>query len=207
FSFADYLQFEAALLDEAVAVPDDPILRKAYQVIRKVRELAVRYVKRDFAAEYLPGVFLYSLAVVKYVESHGVKAARLAFGTAAMVGKALCSEPPPKKEGAETSPQSNSSTAIPSQKEDRPIKKFRYHDVFTHFEIGLERLREQIGQDQPRFSDFLVYEERLTNVIKRSRRFGDTRDRLAERTEIIDQLNALALSTVGISFNELCHDK
>lgn len=87
FSFADYLQFEAALLDGSVAVPDHPILRKAYQVIRKVRELATQYAKRDFAAEYLPGLFLYSLAVVKYVDSHGVKAARLAFGTAAVVGR------------------------------------------------------------------------------------------------------------------------
>ncbi|MCB0209262.1 MAG: phosphotransferase [Anaerolineae bacterium] len=86
FSFADYLQFEEALLDEAVSVPDDPILRKAYWVIQKVRELAVQYVKRDFIKEYLPGLFLYSLAVVKYVESHGVKSARLAFGTAGVVG-------------------------------------------------------------------------------------------------------------------------
>ncbi|MCB9078663.1 MAG: phosphotransferase [Anaerolineaceae bacterium] len=94
FSFADYLQFETALLDGSVAVPDDPVLEKAYQVIRKVRKLAAQYVRRDFAAEYLPGLFLYSLAVVKYVDNHGVKAARLAFGTAAVVGQRLLNKQP-----------------------------------------------------------------------------------------------------------------
>jgi hypothetical protein len=50
-----------------------------------LRQIAARYA-RNFEAEYLPGLFLYSLAVVKYVDNHGAKAARLAFGTAGVVG-------------------------------------------------------------------------------------------------------------------------
>lgn len=205
FSFADYVQFEEALLDEAVAVPDDGALRKVYQVIRKIRESATHYT-RNFAAEYLPALFLYSLAVVKYVDNHGVKATRLAFGTAGVVGEAILSKKVPKEQVTKTPSQINSSQIMNQQEKDKPIKKIKYHDVFTHFEIGLERLVEQIGTDHPRYSDFLVYEEKLTNIIKRSRRFGDIRERQADRAEVIDQLNALALSTVGISFNELCRD-
>lgn len=89
FSFSDYLQFEAALLEKDRTVPNIPVLQKAYQVIRRLREMAMRYVKLNFGEEYLPGLFLFSLAVMKYGDNHGAKAARLAFGTAAVVGKSL----------------------------------------------------------------------------------------------------------------------
>jgi Cdc6-like AAA superfamily ATPase len=89
FSFAEYLQFEAALLDEAVAVPDDRMLRKAYEVIQKVRGLAARYAGRGFDEQYWPVLFLYSLAMLKYTDNHGAKATRLTFGTAGVIGKIL----------------------------------------------------------------------------------------------------------------------
>lgn len=206
FSFADYLQFEAALLDNNEAEPDDPMLQKAYQVIQKVRELATLYV-RDFEAEYLPGLFLYSLAVVKYVDNHGVKAARLAFGTAGVVGGRIHFGMKPKGELVKSQSKTNSTASEPSQKVDTSSIISRYQDLFAPLEIGLEQAGEKIGDKHARYSDFLLYDSRLRENIRRSRRFGNTADRQAERAEIIDQLNELALSTLGVSFNELCRSR
>ena len=64
----------------------------------------------------------------------------------------------------------------------------------------------QVGPDHPRYSEVLVYQQRLTENISRARRFGDTNLRQADRAEIIDQLNELALATLGISFNKLCQE-
>jgi hypothetical protein len=203
FLFADYLQFEAALLDEEEAVPEDSMLQKAYQVIRRIRALAARYAKRDFVAEYLPGLFLYNLAVVKYVENHEVKAARLAFGTAGVVGEAIHSGTRLQKGSAKLQSKTNSVKNKQSQKTDEPSKNFRYRDLFTPFEIGLEQLGENMGEKHTRYADFLLYDSRLRENIRYSRRYGNTGDRQAERAEIMDQLNELALSTIGISFNEL----
>jgi hypothetical protein len=202
FSFADYLQFEAALLDEAVAVPADRMLRKAYEVIRKVRELAARYVKGNFGEEYWPALFLYSLAMLKYAGNHGAKAARLAFGTAGVMGRVIHLGRPSRK--VKPPPQPHLPEKELPPQEDKSPNNIRFHDIFTHFEIGLELLAEHLGKTHPRYGDFLAYEERLKNIIKRSRRFGDTGDRQADRAEVIDQLNELALSVLGISFNDLC---
>ncbi len=103
FSFADYLQFEETLvatsLGQPVSAPDQPDLQKAFQVIQSIREIAAHYMgyPADFYAEYLPGLFLYNLAVLKYFENHGAKAARLAFATAAVVGRALTQDKPEPK--------------------------------------------------------------------------------------------------------------
>ena len=77
-------------------------------------------------------------------------------------------------------------------------------DIFSPFEIGLERLLEQMSQDHELIFDFMVCQARLAENIRCSRRFGDASDRQAERAEIIEQLNGLALLTLGISFDELC---
>ena len=304
FSFAEYLQFEAALLDEAVAVPADRMLRKAFEVIRTVRVMAARYVKGNFGEEYWPALFLYNLAMVKYVDNHGAKAARLAFGTAGVVGgvasPARLVKPSFDRpvhipfEDAERSSDFNIRISITQviillerdiekftsteqesfvlklsqivnigsnqirllkvepgsvlvtlempeesaqllismylakepvlrtlsiakvelqqiatikEKLVPPVEKITYRDFFSPFEIGLERLKKQIGRDDGRYSDFLMHETKLKENIRRSRRFGDTTDRRVERTEIIDQLNETAFSTVGVSFNELCEFK
>lgn len=99
FSFADYLGFEEALAAEALgsyaSAPGNSDLRKAYDVIRALRKVAIRYMGQaskqtsSFLVEYFPALFLYNLAVLKYHDNHGDKAARLAFATAAVVGRAL----------------------------------------------------------------------------------------------------------------------
>jgi hypothetical protein len=59
-------------------------------------------------------------------------------------------------------------------------------------------------QDHPRYSEVLVYQQRLIENIKRSRLFGDTDTQKAERSKIIHQLNLLSLAVLGTPFNNLC---
>jgi len=76
-------------------------------------------------------------------------------------------------------------------------------DNYTPYETGLTELLNRMGQDHPRCSEALIYQQRLTENIKWSRRYGNTDERQAERSEIIDHLNELSLSVLGTSFNEL----
>jgi hypothetical protein len=77
-------------------------------------------------------------------------------------------------------------------------------DLYSRYEIGLRRLLEQMGQDHPLHSEALVYQQRLDENVAQSRRYGDTDTRKAERSEIIDRLNELALSALDTAFSELC---
>ncbi len=111
FPFTAYLQFEEALaaasLGQSAAPPDQPDLQKAYRVIQSLRQIAAHYMGYpvDFYAEYFPALFLYNLAVVKYHENHGAKATRLAFATAAVVGRALTQAKPEPKPAQEFKPK------------------------------------------------------------------------------------------------------
>jgi len=75
---------------------------------------------------------------------------------------------------------------------------------FSRYETGLDNLQAQLGQSHPRYGDFLVYQQRLMENITQVRRYGDTETRRAERAEIIDQLNTMALLVTGVSFNSYC---
>jgi len=77
-------------------------------------------------------------------------------------------------------------------------------DVYSHYETGLHQLLNQVKRDHPRYSELLVYQQRLTENIGRSRRYGDSETRKADRSEIIDHLNDLSLSILDMSFNDLC---
>mgnify|MGYP001095154088 CR=1 FL=1 len=72
------------------------------------------------------------------------------------------------------------------------------------YETGIHRLLHELGENHPRYSEALVYEQRLIENIDESRRHGDSQSRRSERSQIIDQLNQLALSVLNTSFNELC---
>jgi len=88
----------------------------------------------------------------------------------------------------------------------RVLIKTYQPDSLSSYETGLGELLYQMGQDHPRYSETLGYEQRLREIIDRARRYGDTDTRKAERSEIIDQLNKLALSTIGTTFNKLCKE-
>ena len=77
-------------------------------------------------------------------------------------------------------------------------------DIFSAYERGLEKLLERLGKDHPRYVDVLVLQSRLLENLAQARRYGDTEARRAERAQIVDQLNALALKHLDLIFNELC---
>jgi len=77
-------------------------------------------------------------------------------------------------------------------------------DIFTPDEKGLASLLEKLGPQHPRLSEAHTYQYRLTEIIASTRRYGDTEQRRANRAEIVDHLNQLALETIGLAFHELC---
>jgi hypothetical protein len=79
----------------------------------------------------------------------------------------------------------------------------RFRDNFSRHETGLSRLLAQLGENHPRYADALVYQQRLSENIEQTRRYGDTEARRADRAEIIDRLNEVALASLGVSFIEL----
>jgi len=80
---------------------------------------------------------------------------------------------------------------------------YQPESAFSSYEAGLRRLLERLGPGHPRYPDVLAYRQRLSENIELTRVRSDTETRRAERSEIISWLNALALSTAGVSFNEL----
>jgi len=55
--------------------------------------------------------------------------------------------------------------------------------------------------------EFLVYEERLSDVLDKIRLFGETPELRFRRSEIIDQLNGLALTELQQSFIDCCESE
>lgn len=76
--------------------------------------------------------------------------------------------------------------------------------MLSAYENGLRTLKQEIGKHHACYGNLLVYEQRLQENIELSRRYGDTPTRTADRAQIIDELNALALSAVSTSFNDIC---
>jgi hypothetical protein len=72
------------------------------------------------------------------------------------------------------------------------------------YERGLNNMRNRLGPQHGSYADMLLYEQRLRENLKEKKRYRDTEGRRAGRAEIIDHLNEIALSTLGVSFNELC---
>lgn len=76
--------------------------------------------------------------------------------------------------------------------------------MLSDYKVGMERLLAYLGQQHPRYSEALTYQQQLNENIQRAKRYGDNATLQSRRAEIVEQLNSLALSTVGKSFNELC---
>ena len=77
-------------------------------------------------------------------------------------------------------------------------------DAFTLYEIGLNRLLEQLGKKHPRNAEVLTLQSRLSENISVTRQYGDTETRRAERAQILDALNQLAQEETEVNFSELC---
>jgi hypothetical protein len=83
-------------------------------------------------------------------------------------------------------------------------------DQYSPFEHGIKKLLQlldqKLGREHISYSEALTYQHRYRENINTSRLHGDTEERKATRSEIIHNLNNLANSTVGRSFNELCEE-
>jgi hypothetical protein len=80
-------------------------------------------------------------------------------------------------------------------------------DAYTYYEVGVRALLARLDRDDPRYADALVYQHRMLENLAAARRYGDTETRRAERAEVVDRLNALALAAVGTSFNDFCREE
>lgn len=78
-------------------------------------------------------------------------------------------------------------------------------DEYSAYQDGTRELLRRLGDTHPRYADACAYQQRLEENITRSRRYGDTEARRAERAEILAHLNTLTLSVIGISFDDLCN--
>jgi sugar lactone lactonase YvrE len=91
FSHKEYLQFEAALNDTRLKPPDNQELRAAYRTISAIRKMASDHMRKrtNLREEYLPALFLYCLALMKYHPVNGDIPTQLMFLTCCAVGKYL----------------------------------------------------------------------------------------------------------------------
>jgi hypothetical protein len=72
------------------------------------------------------------------------------------------------------------------------------------YEEGLRHLLARLGKDHPNYRDVLLFQARFTENIERAQLYGDDDANSADRMQIINGLNDLALQAIDISFNELC---
>lgn len=109
-------------------------------------------------------------------------------GASKMQGGATSSPPP-------ASPDASLLPTIP------PVS--RGSGPLDRYENGMDILLARLGSNHPRYDEALVYEERLRTNIMKTQRYGDTTDRKADRSEIVEWLNKVAQDELGISFNDL----
>lgn len=93
FSLVEYIAFEealsvASLTRKSGTLPDNEYLKKAYEVIWAIREIARKYMgPSNFEKEYFPALFLYCLAALKYRPLNGAAATQMIFTTACVLGQ------------------------------------------------------------------------------------------------------------------------
>src|SRR5262245_16001590 len=71
------------------------------------------------------------------------------------------------------------------------------------FKRGLQAM-QQLAQGTAWEQDFLLQEARLRANLREEERFGANEQTRSDRARIVDQLNALALANLPMTFNELC---
>lgn len=80
----------------------------------------------------------------------------------------------------------------------------RRYDAYEQYEAGLHALLNHIHPRHPRYREAVFYQQRLRENIAVARKGGDSELHRAERGEMVNRLNEVALTTLGISFAELC---
>ena len=79
-------------------------------------------------------------------------------------------------------------------------------DEFTYYEHGLQEVFRRIERTHPSFQRALVYGDRLRGTFRKTslREDTDTAILLAQRAEVVDRWNELALASLGVPFESLC---
>jgi hypothetical protein len=94
----------------------------------------------------------------------------------------------------------------PEPEVDAPKSESSVKGNDMDYERGLDALK-QFAEGTDWYQDFAVYEAPLRENLRDERRYGPSEQTRRDRTRIVDQLNALALKHLGISFNDLCMGK
>jgi len=212
FTFADYLQFEDLLTQATLGIgsiePAHPSLQRAYKVIVEIRSIASKYVGPhvNFKDEYLPGLFLYNLAMLKF-KKHGVRAAQLAFGAAVILGQYIMAEQnvqQPNQPALEKEPDDPMS---PTPTPDSSGHTIKVHDLYTNLEISMRILLGKVDKTHPEYLTLLNYSNQLNYNISKARLFRDPDRVRADRDEIVFYLNRVSVSILGIPFIDLAAEQ
>ena len=84
-----------------------------------------------------------------------------------------------------------------------PIPRSSVGGKNMDYKRGLDAFK-QLSEGAEWYQDFTVHEAALRDNLRDERRYGPSEQTRRDRTRIVDQLNALALEHLGISFNDLC---
>jgi len=76
--------------------------------------------------------------------------------------------------------------------------------IYSAYKLGLRQLINRLGKDHPHYAEVLVYQQRLAENLASRQQYGDSEENRAARSQVIEQLNLLALDALGLSFNDLC---
>ncbi|MCK4315032.1 MAG: caspase family protein, partial [Anaerolineae bacterium] len=87
-----------------------------------------------------------------------------------------------------------------------PVSELSIGGKDMDFERGLDAFK-RLAEGTDWYQDFTVHEASLRDNLRDERRYGPSEQTRRDRTRIVDQLNALALEHLGISFNDLCMGK
>jgi hypothetical protein len=74
--------------------------------------------------------------------------------------------------------------------------------TMMNYELGLQALKSRLPQAV--LNDFHVFEARLHDNLRDQQLYGPSDDLRSSKARILDGLNRLAVSFLGVSFNELC---
>jgi hypothetical protein len=125
FSHGEFAQFEAALADATLqkasgaTYPSNSLLAHAYDVILAIRQMAQNYVgpASSLESEYIPALFLYCLAMLKYHDEKSALSTRLIFITACVLGRYILGQvqdaPEPAATGQRPGTGGRRGTAVP----------------------------------------------------------------------------------------------
>jgi hypothetical protein len=112
----------------------------------------------------------------------------------------------PQKEIAAPSEASAMPARLPDITEIPPDPWASTGGKDMNYERGLGAFK-QAAEGANWYQDFAVHEAALRDNLQDERRYGPSEQTRRDRTRIVDQLNALALKHLGVSFNDLCLGK